>query len=153
RRRYWRSQSARPKDANECGSSKRTPRSIRTGLVRRRLFAVWGDVLRRPYCGVHQHPSWPQGERAPRLRLLASARGDPARRPCRLEPRRFTCRRNPLTTRMRPAYSRSLTPTASTTFSKERTSGEIEIAAHDEQVGSGNLDSMLAICSRVGAFG
>jgi SAM-dependent methyltransferase len=31
--------------------------------------------------------------------------------------------------------------------------GEIEIAAHDELVGSGNLDTMLAVCSRVGALG
>jgi SAM-dependent methyltransferase len=30
---------------------------------------------------------------------------------------------------------------------------EIAIAAHDEQVGSGDLDSMLAVCSRVGALG
>jgi hypothetical protein len=31
--------------------------------------------------------------------------------------------------------------------------GEIEITAHDEQVGSGDLDSMLAVCSSVGALG
>lgn len=31
--------------------------------------------------------------------------------------------------------------------------GEIEIVAHDEQVGSGDLDAMLAVCSRVGALG
>jgi SAM-dependent methyltransferase len=31
--------------------------------------------------------------------------------------------------------------------------GKIEITAHDEQVGSGDLDSMLAVCSRVGALG
>jgi hypothetical protein len=31
--------------------------------------------------------------------------------------------------------------------------GDIEIAAHDEQVGSGDLDAMLAVCSRVGALG
>jgi SAM-dependent methyltransferase len=31
--------------------------------------------------------------------------------------------------------------------------GEIEIAAHDEPVGSGDLDTMLAVCSRVGALG
>jgi SAM-dependent methyltransferase len=31
--------------------------------------------------------------------------------------------------------------------------GEIEITAHDEQVGSGDLDTMLAVCSRVGALG
>jgi len=30
---------------------------------------------------------------------------------------------------------------------------EIEITAHDELVGSGALDSMLAVCSRVGALG
>lgn len=30
---------------------------------------------------------------------------------------------------------------------------QIEITAHDEQVGSGDLDSMLAVCSRVGALG
>jgi SAM-dependent methyltransferase len=30
---------------------------------------------------------------------------------------------------------------------------EIEITAHDEQVGSGDLDTMLAVCSRVGALG
>jgi SAM-dependent methyltransferase len=30
---------------------------------------------------------------------------------------------------------------------------EIAIAAHDEQVGSGDLDTMLAVCSRVGALG
>lgn len=30
---------------------------------------------------------------------------------------------------------------------------EIEITAHDELVGSGNLDSMLAVCSKVGALG
>jgi SAM-dependent methyltransferase len=30
---------------------------------------------------------------------------------------------------------------------------KIEIAAHDEQVGSGDLDTMLAVCSRVGALG
>jgi SAM-dependent methyltransferase len=29
----------------------------------------------------------------------------------------------------------------------------IEIAAHDEQVGSGDVDAMLAVCSRVGALG
>jgi SAM-dependent methyltransferase len=29
----------------------------------------------------------------------------------------------------------------------------IEITAHDEQVGSGDLDAMLAVCSRVGALG
>ena len=29
----------------------------------------------------------------------------------------------------------------------------IEIAAHDQPVGSGNLDNMLAVCSRVGALG
>ena len=31
--------------------------------------------------------------------------------------------------------------------------GEIYITAHDEQVGSGDLDAMLAVCSRVGALG
>jgi SAM-dependent methyltransferase len=31
--------------------------------------------------------------------------------------------------------------------------GEIDITAHDEQVGSGDLDTMLAVCSRVGALG
>jgi SAM-dependent methyltransferase len=30
---------------------------------------------------------------------------------------------------------------------------EIEITAHDAQVGSGDLDAMLAVCSRVGALG
>lgn len=30
---------------------------------------------------------------------------------------------------------------------------EIEITAHDEKVGSGDLDTMLAVCSRVGALG
>jgi SAM-dependent methyltransferase len=30
---------------------------------------------------------------------------------------------------------------------------DIEITAHDEQVGSGDLDTMLAVCSRVGALG
>jgi SAM-dependent methyltransferase len=30
---------------------------------------------------------------------------------------------------------------------------EIDITAHDEEVGSGNLDAMLAVCSRVGALG
>ena len=30
---------------------------------------------------------------------------------------------------------------------------EIEITAHDERVGSGDLDTMLAVCSRVGALG
>ena len=31
--------------------------------------------------------------------------------------------------------------------------GDIEIIARDEQVGSGDLDTMLAVCSRVGALG
>jgi SAM-dependent methyltransferase len=31
--------------------------------------------------------------------------------------------------------------------------GEVEITAHDEQVGSGDLDTMVAVCSRVGALG
>jgi SAM-dependent methyltransferase len=31
--------------------------------------------------------------------------------------------------------------------------GEIEITAHNEQVGSGDLDATLAVCSRVGALG
>jgi SAM-dependent methyltransferase len=31
--------------------------------------------------------------------------------------------------------------------------GDIEIDAHDEQVGSGDLDTMLAVCKRVGALG
>jgi hypothetical protein len=31
--------------------------------------------------------------------------------------------------------------------------GDIEIDAHDEQVGSGNLDTMLVVCTRVGALG
>src|SRR5215470_9078355 len=31
--------------------------------------------------------------------------------------------------------------------------GEIDITAHDDQVGSGDLDAMLAVCSRVGALG
>lgn len=31
--------------------------------------------------------------------------------------------------------------------------GEIEITPHDEQVGSGDLDAMLAVCSRLGALG
>ena len=31
--------------------------------------------------------------------------------------------------------------------------GEIEIIARDEQVGSGDIDTMLAVCSRVGALG
>ena len=31
--------------------------------------------------------------------------------------------------------------------------GEIDITSHDEQVGSGDLDAMLAVCSRVGALG
>ena len=31
--------------------------------------------------------------------------------------------------------------------------GEIEITARDEEVGSGDLDTMLAVCSRVGALG
>src|SRR6266446_7883268 len=31
--------------------------------------------------------------------------------------------------------------------------GAIDITAHDEQVGSGDLDAMLAVCSRVGALG
>jgi ubiquinone/menaquinone biosynthesis C-methylase UbiE len=30
---------------------------------------------------------------------------------------------------------------------------DIEITAHDQQVGSGDLDTMLAVCSRVGALG
>jgi SAM-dependent methyltransferase len=30
---------------------------------------------------------------------------------------------------------------------------DIEITAHDEMVGSGDLDTMLAVCSRVGALG
>jgi hypothetical protein len=30
---------------------------------------------------------------------------------------------------------------------------DIEIIAYDEQVGSGDIDSMLAVCSRVGALG
>jgi SAM-dependent methyltransferase len=30
---------------------------------------------------------------------------------------------------------------------------QIEITAHDEQVGSGDLETMLAVCSRVGALG
>ncbi|MBW3618414.1 MAG: methyltransferase type 11, partial [Proteobacteria bacterium] len=30
---------------------------------------------------------------------------------------------------------------------------DIEIAAQDEQVGSGDIDTMLAVCSRVGALG
>ena len=29
----------------------------------------------------------------------------------------------------------------------------IEITAHDQPVGSGDLDTMLAVCSRVGALG
>jgi hypothetical protein len=28
-----------------------------------------------------------------------------------------------------------------------------EISAHDEQVGSGDLDTMLAVCSRIGVLG
>jgi SAM-dependent methyltransferase len=31
--------------------------------------------------------------------------------------------------------------------------GAIEISAHDEQVGSGDLDAMLAVCTRVGGLG
>lgn len=31
--------------------------------------------------------------------------------------------------------------------------GEIEIAAHDELVGSGDLETMLAVCTKVGALG
>ncbi len=31
--------------------------------------------------------------------------------------------------------------------------GDIKIAAHDEQVGSGDIDTMLAVCSRLGALG
>ncbi|MFT5508800.1 MAG: SAM-dependent methyltransferase [Hyphomicrobiaceae bacterium] len=31
--------------------------------------------------------------------------------------------------------------------------GEIEITAYDEQVGSGDVDAMLAVCSRIGALG
>jgi SAM-dependent methyltransferase len=31
--------------------------------------------------------------------------------------------------------------------------GEIEITAHDDQVGSGDLDTMLMVCSQVGALG
>ena len=31
--------------------------SLRTGCVRRRVLAVWGDVLRRSHCGVHQYSS------------------------------------------------------------------------------------------------
>src|ERR1700756_3099241 len=31
--------------------------------------------------------------------------------------------------------------------------GEIEITRHDEQVGSGDLETMLAVCARVGALG
>ena len=31
--------------------------------------------------------------------------------------------------------------------------GDIEITAYDERVGSGDLDAMLAVCSRVGALG
>jgi SAM-dependent methyltransferase len=31
--------------------------------------------------------------------------------------------------------------------------GEIEVTAHDELVGSGDLDAMLAVCSKVGALG
>jgi hypothetical protein len=30
---------------------------------------------------------------------------------------------------------------------------EIDITAHDEQIGSGDIDAMLAVCSRVGALG
>ena len=30
---------------------------------------------------------------------------------------------------------------------------QVGITAHDEQVGSGDLDKMLAVCSRVGALG
>jgi hypothetical protein len=31
--------------------------------------------------------------------------------------------------------------------------GEIEIAARDERVGSGDLEAMLQVCSKVGALG
>ncbi len=31
--------------------------------------------------------------------------------------------------------------------------GEIEITAHDEKVGSGDLDTMLTVCSQIGALG
>lgn len=30
---------------------------------------------------------------------------------------------------------------------------QIEITAHDEKVGSGDIDTMLAVCTRVGALG
>ena len=58
RLRCWRLRNARLTGANECGSSMRTHKySLSNRLVRRRFFAVWGDVLHRPRGGVQQHPS------------------------------------------------------------------------------------------------
>src|SRR4051794_26612238 len=72
---------------------------------------------------------------------------------CRLGPRPLICLRSPLTIRMRPARSRSLTPSGVRGILERAGFGAIEITARDEQVGSGDLDKMLAVCSRVGALG
>ena len=72
---------------------------------------------------------------------------------CRLEPRPFICRRSPRTTRTRPAHSRLLTQNACAEFWNVRASGVFQIVAHDEHVGSGDIEAMLVVCSRVGALG
>jgi len=67
---------------------------------------------------------------------------------CRLGPRPLTCRRSPLTIRTCQAN-----PDRVRGILERAGFGEIEITARDEQVGSGDLDTMLAVCSRVGALG
>ena len=57
------------------------------------------------------------------------------------------------TTRMRPARSHSLMQTACAAFLGVAGFEDIKITACDDQVGSGDLDTMLAVRSRVGALG
>ena len=72
---------------------------------------------------------------------------------CRFGPRRLICRRSLLTIRTHPALFAFANPERVRGILERAGFRDIEITAYDEPVGSGDLNTMLAVCSRVGALG
>ena len=96
---------------------------IRSGLIRRRFLAVWGDVLR--LTPLRRSSTFVVA--SDRMGGSPSSAGERWRGTrstyCRLRLRPLICHRGPLSIRTRPAHSRSLTPTTCAAFWKERASG------------------------------
>ena len=72
---------------------------------------------------------------------------------CRLRPRPVICHRSTAHDTDAPGPFAFANPDRVRSILERAGFGEIDITAYDEQVGSGDLDAMLAVCSRVGALG